>query len=268
MNVNCKEKYLEYKNKYLQLKQSAGSFKYVPRAETVDSATKLSCCERHSIAIVKSHGLQNGNIFDLPHGVNVITLTTLDNSIRMSQILDNEIKRFYGTNNYIFENYDYSHVKTPAGIALEGILQRLDPTINIRNHISGQVNDMILNFESGGCNRESCSIDCYGRSLDRYSGSPKSSCKIKRINYVRPEADNMTLEEIIDSILTFDEPEVNRMTLKELIDTERYTVDFIIIACRKIPEQISRDRVRLMRQKSIDADSVVDNVEERYIYKF
>ncbi len=171
-----------------------------------------------------------GDQFTLPTGVNVVTLTADGEPVVFNAVFDNEINNFYSQGKYIFENQDKSNTFTQEGHMLQTKLQKISKNIEIRNHTSGQMNDMLLQLVGPNCSSVSCSIDCHGLSHAPYAGKSVSNCNI--------------IDKSKGTI-------VSPLKISDVIRIEHNTHDFIVIACRKTDENLGMEKLSLLRDTSV-----------------
>jgi hypothetical protein len=252
--VNNVISYQEIENcKLSELIKKEGVGTYIIRAcETIPpiiGPIQIPETSNYNTKYIKSHGMMTCSEFDIPFGVNVITLINLDETLPVMQVYDSHIERFL--NDYdLFENNNTTKIKTKECKDLEKYLDEkiYDQTnkhiMNIRNHVGPiKINDIELNFEQEPCNDYTCTIMGF---------KPKSKEFPKNIS-LRPtwKMIEKGFDGINDNIIP--STKLNIYNLSDLINKEGAGT-YIIRACRAIPKKTCEETRRFMRQTSDNAD--------------
>lgn len=186
------------------------------------------CCKAEDVKFVKGHGSTiikkerggDGRVksvipdkINIPAETFVITLTKPGESSPFCQRVDEEIKRFYLSNNTLFENKDTSKKLSSEGLQFQSSLKSKGVHYEFKNHIPGMsMNNIALDFINN-CNKKSCSIDCLKSSGEWYK------------EYCLPQH----RDELIDS------SEGIKVTLSDLLEDQGKGV-YIIQVCRSISD--------------------------------
>ena len=220
--------------------------------------TSSICCKAEDVKFVKGHGITGSKIIHdgeeggiasylpdkiiIPPDTFVITLNEVGETSPYDARLDGEIKRFYASENTLFNDKDTSRELSPQGLRFQThLLKNVGVDYKFKNHIPGMsMNNITLNFKDN-CTEKSCSIDCLNSSGEWYMENclPKS----------RDNPDS----NLIDT------------TLSELLEDQGTGV-YIIQVCRSIAlpkelSQLEKQYKRVARQISSDAGITQDEYD-------
>lgn len=254
-----KKKYFMYKNKKIMKGGGVVNRCNPINFSQVPTPIRFICnskSKRNTKVIIRSHGNLSGDTFTIPKGINIITLTPIDNVISLDKWLDDTILQFYLQGGHIFEDYDCTMIKTPEGKLLEDKIKLNLPLdiIQIKNHVGGNcesniVNDMELNFTDG---MPTCSMNCitYEPKPDTWGDFMPSitSSSLERCNKQEHtiEIKNICLSNLIKLTLGID----------DFTEENTYNITFIVIACRRIPKDLEDYKKELIRVTTLEPKTI------------